>query len=135
MSKLKELIDYLEYKRELSRQEGKRGRVLAYAHAADKARSLLAQEQAERKAVPVVKEPSKHYKCPKCHTRFTREYPYKPSDTKEVKEQGEAGLRDTIEGIYKLWGNTKGISTSEAMRQIHNALVDSRRYKAKSRGK
>ena len=52
-----------------------------------------------------------------------------------VKEQGEAGLRDTIEGIYKLWGNTKGISTSEAMRQIHNALVDSRRYKAKSRGK
>ncbi len=25
------------------------------------------------------------YKCPKCHTKFTRIYPYKPSDTKEIK--------------------------------------------------
>lgn len=30
---------------------------------------------------------SKHYKCPKCHTRFSRQYPYKPADTKEIKNE------------------------------------------------
>ena len=50
MSKLKELVEWCEYKRELSRQENKRGQVLAYAHTAEKARALL-KEEAEQKPV------------------------------------------------------------------------------------
>lgn len=66
-----------------------------HAHLCEKGKDPLSEPTPK----PQAEATSKHYKCPKCHTRFTREYPYKPSDTKEEDVETLSELADR-KGFY-----------------------------------
>ena len=60
---------------------------VAFDHAIKIADRILAALAAEKTEYDLTCILPQKYKCPKCHTKFTRVYPYKPSDTKEIKDK------------------------------------------------